>query len=377
MSAAAHAVMSASSSHRWIACPPSAKLCAGAGGDTGSPYAKEGTDAHALCEHKVLDALGRDSPDPREGLDYYSEEMEACSDEYCSFVLEQVAEVKSRCPDPLVLVEQRLDFSRWVPGGFGTGDCVIVADDILHVIDYKHGLGVLVEAEGNPQMMCYALGALDAFDGIYDISEVHMTIFQPRRENISTAVISKDELLTWAEAVLSPAAKLADAGEGEFRAGEHCRFCRVKATCRKRAEQNLILARYDFAPPAELSDEEVAAVLSLADRVAEWANDVKEYALAEALKGKKYEGYKIVEGRSIRKYTSEEKAARAVEEAGYDPWEKKLLGITAMTRLLGKKRFEELLGALTCKPKGKPALVPTTDKRPAMKEAAAEDFSQE
>ena len=173
-----HALLSASASHRWLICPPSAKLCADIK-DEASPYAKQGTDAHSLCEFKVLTALGQRPPDPTEDLDYFDQEMAYCTDEYCSYVMEQLTEAKTHCKDPQVLVEQRLDFSKWVPEGFGTGDCLIVADDVLHIIDFKYGLGVLVEAEDNPQMMCYALGALDIYDGIYDITSVKMTIFQP------------------------------------------------------------------------------------------------------------------------------------------------------------------------------------------------------
>ena len=172
--------------------------------------------------------------------------MRDCAESYCSYVNEQIEAVKKHCPDPQVLIEQRLDFSRWVEDGFGTGDCVIVADETLQVIDYKHGVGVLVSAEKNPQMMCYALGALELFDGLYDIQEIRMTIFQPRRENVSTCTMAKEELLAWAEEVLKPTAALAYEGKGEFKAGEHCRFCKVKAACRKRAEYNLELARYDF-----------------------------------------------------------------------------------------------------------------------------------
>jgi hypothetical protein len=214
------------------------------------------------------------------------------------------------------------------------------------------------------------------FDGIYDVSTVKMVIYQPRRENISDYTMSKTDLLRWADEVLAPVAKLALEGKGEFKAGDHCRFCKVKATCRKRAEYNLEAAKYDFVMPAELEDYEIDAILMMVDHLTEWANDVKEYALTEALNGKDYEHFKVVEGRSNRKYTSEDDVARAVEAAGYDPWEKKLMGVTAMTSLLGKKKFEELLGSLTYKPRGKPALVPKSDKRPAMKNSAQNDFNE-
>ena len=369
-----HAFLSASSSHRWLKCPPSAKLCAGHE-DRASPYAKQGTDCHELCAYLVEKALGKDVQDPTGNLDYYDTEMQDCAESYCSYVLEQIEEAKKHCPDPQVLIEQRLDFSRWVENGFGTGDCVIVADSVLHICDYKHGLGILVSAERNPQMMCYALGALELFDDIYDIEEIQMTIYQPRRENISTYTISKTELLKWADEVLAPTAKLAYTGEGEFKAGEHCQFCKVKATCRKRAEYNLELARYDFEMPPVLDDTEISVILGKIDSLVSWASDIKEHALQQALSGVHYDGFKVVEGRANRRYSDEAAVAAVVAEAGYDPYEKKVLGITAMTSLLGKKKFEEVVGSYIVKPQGKPALVPESDKRPAIN-TAYEDFSE-
>ena len=370
-----HAVLSASSSYRWLACPPSALLCAKEK-DVSSEFAVQGTDAHSLCEYKVKKSLGQKEEDPTENLTYFNQEMADCSDMYAQYVMEQVQKTKEKCKDPIVLVEQRLDFSKWVPEGFGTGDCVIVADETLTVIDFKYGVGILVEAENNPQMMCYALGALKLFDGIYDISEVSMTIFQPRRDNVSTYTISKKELLKWADEVLSPAAQLAAKGEGEFKAGSHCQFCKVKATCRKRAEYNLELARYDFEMPANLEDEEIEVILSKADELVSWVGDIKEYALQQAVSGKEWTGWKLVEGRSNRRYVNETAAADKVQSAGYDPYEHKVLGITAMTKLLGKTKFEELLGGLIEKPQGKPTLVPVSDKRPAM-DTAANDFKED
>ena len=372
-----HAILSASSAHRWLACPPSAKLNAAAS-DIGSEYAAQGTDAHSLCEFKVLKYLGKDVKDPTADLTYFDEEMAECTDSYLQYVTEQVEKAKERCKDPIVLVEQRLDFSKWVPQGFGTGDCVIVSDEVLTIIDFKYGLGVLVQAENNPQMMCYALGALELFDSLYDIKSIEMTIFQPRRDNISTYEISKDKLLEWAQTVLSPTAQLAEKGEGDFKAGEHCQFCKVKATCRKRAEYNLELAKYDFAMPTTLDNTEIAAILSKADEFISWASDVKEYALQQALNGEEFDGFKVVEGRSTRKYTDETAVADAVTQAGFDPYEHKVLGITAMTKLLGKTKFEKLLGGFIEKPKGKPTLVPATDKRKPINKAAdaADEFKE-
>ena len=224
-------------------------------------------------------------------------------------------------------------------------------------------------------MMCYALGALEVFGAIYDINQIKMTIFQPRRNNISTYTISKEDLLKWADEVLAPTAQLAYVGKGEFNAGDHCTFCKVKATCRKRAEYNLELAKYDFEMPATLDDTEIAAILEKVDEMISWGNDIKDYALQQAQSGVHFEGWKIVEGRSNRKYTDENAVADTVKDAGFDPYEKKLLGITAMSTLLGKKKFEELLGGLIYKPPGKTALVPESDKRPAMN-TAIDDFKE-
>lgn len=377
-----HALLSASSSHRWLNCPPSARLCEGYE-DKGSEYAQEGTDAHSLCEHKLKTALGMDSANPTETLSFYSEEMEQCACDYAAYVMELVAEAKETCKDPVVLVEQRLDFSRFVQEGFGTGDCVIIADGTLYIVDYKHGKGVEVSAVDNPQMMLYALGALELFDGIYDIDTVQMAIFQPRRDNVSVCVMAKDDLLAWAEGELAEKAKLAYDGEGEFACGDWCRFCKAKAACRKRAEYNLEMAKYDFAMPATLEDAEIAAILARADELSAWAADVKEFALQQALSGVAYEGWKVVEGRSNRRYTDEAAVAEAVKKAGYNPYEEKLLGITAMTAALGKKKFADIIekAGLTEKPPGKPALVPASDKRQEMElpdraASAQEDFKE-
>ena len=372
-----HAFLSASSSHRWLACPPSALLCAKEA-DQSSAYAKQGSDAHELCEYLLLKALGHDPPDPTENLDYYDAEMLSCAEGYRDFVMEQVEEARKLSADTLICVEQRLDYSRWVENGFGTGDCVIIADDLLHVIDYKYGLGVLVSASGedgtgNSQLKCYALGALDTFGDLYDIRRIKLSIYQPRRENVDTFEMPVEDLLRWADDVLSPIAKLAFTGDGEFCAGDHCVFCKVKATCRARADYNMKLAKYEFEKPAMLNDEEIASILPMIDSLVSWATDIKEFALQQALSGTVYEGYKIVEGRSNRKYSDETAVARIVQEAGYDPFEKKLLGVTAMQRQLGKKRFQELLGGLLYKPPGKPVLVPTSDSRPEMN-TAANDF---
>jgi hypothetical protein len=369
-----HALLSASSAHRWVSCPPSA-LLSKKFEDASSSFAQEGTDAHTLAQYKLEKLLGLDTKDPTKSLSFYDEEMNSHAEYYAAFVLEQLEKAKEACADPQILIEQKLDFSRYVPEGYGHVDCLIVSDGTLTVIDYKYGLGIKVSAERNPQMFCYALGGLALFDGIYDIDNIHLVIYQPRRENISEYTSSKSELIKWAEEVLAPTAQLAIKGEGEYRAGEHCQFCKAKATCRKRAEYNLELAKYDFEVPATLDNDEIAAILTKAADLVSWVNDVKEYALKEALNGTKFEGFKVVAGRSNRKYTDETEVANVVIAAGKDPYEKKLLGITAMTSLLGKKKFEDILGGLTFKPPGKPVLVTTDDKRPEYN-SAYEDFSE-
>ncbi|MDS1028911.1 DUF2800 domain-containing protein [Bacillota bacterium LX-D] len=369
-----HAILSASSADRWLHCPPSARLCESYE-DRGSDYAAEGTDAHALCEYKLRKALGLPTENPTENLTWFNEEMNDCATGYAAYVLEQVEAAKQVCTDPVVLIEQRVDFSRWVEGGFGTADALIIADGTLKICDYKHGLGVLVRAEENPQLMCYALGVLELFDNIYDIETVSMTIYQPRRDNVSTYEISKDNLYRWADEVLKPTADLAFAGDGNFLCGEWCGFCKAKNDCRARAEANLALAQYEFKLPPLLTDEDIEEILSKVDELVSWASDIKEYALQQAISGKVWTGWKLVEGRSNRKYVNDAVVADVVEHAGFDPYERKVLGVTAMQKLLGKSRFDELLSPYIEKPQGKPTLVPESDKRPAMSTAAA-DFNE-
>lgn len=369
----AHALLSASSAHRWLHCPPSAKLTAEVT-DAPSEAALQGTAAHALAEHKLRRALKQQSRRPVSQFE--DDEMNAYTDDYVAYVLEQYEQAKQDTPSTVIYIEQRLDFSHLVPGGFGTGDCLIVTNGSLHVIDLKYGLGVLVEAERNPQMMLYALGALQLFDALYDIEQVALTIFQPRRENVSTWTISVTELNEWAEQTLKPAAELAANGGGEFCAGAWCQFCKIASTCRARAEANLELARYEFAPPAELSADEVADVLTRIPELTKWASDVQDYALSKALQGEHYAGFKLVAGRSIRKYADEAAVAEAAKKAGYrDIYRQQLLTITAMEKLMGRKQFAEVLGDLVVKPEGKPTLVPLSDKRPELSvSSAVEDF---
>lgn len=357
-----HAILSASASSRWIACPPSALLCAKEKEEVSS-YALEGTSAHTLCEYYLRCCLQQNPENPIENLEYYNEEMDESAREYAIYVLEQFLKIKEECKDALILIEQKLDFSNWVPEGFGTGDALIIADKKLIIVDFKYGKGILVKAERNTQMMCYALGALSTFDYLYDIDEIEMIIFQPRKENISSYSMSKSELLEWANSTLKEKAELAIKGEGEFSAGGHCQFCKVKNNCRKRAEENLKLAKYDFHQPPILEDVEIEVILAQVDELVAWANDIKEYALKQAIKGKKWQDYKLVEGRSVRKYIDESKVADIVKSNGFNPYEEKVLGITAMTKLLGKAKFEELITPLLYKESGKPTLVLRSDKR--------------
>lgn len=372
-----HALLSASSSKRWLNCTPSARLEEQFKGDTGSVYAEEGTAAHALAEHKLKRLLKRRSRRPVS--DYQCDEMEECTDEYVAYAMEQIELARQSCKDPVVLVEQHLDYSAYVPEGFGTGDLVIIADGTLAVIDLKYGKGVAVDAEWNPQMMLYGLGALELFDAIYDIDTVRMTIYQPRLESVSTWGISVSGLMEWVETELRPKAALAMNGEGEFRCGSWCRFCKAKNTCRARAEEYLRLAQMEFQAPALLSDEEIAEVLKVADDLAKWAADVYAFATDEAIThGKQWTGFKLVEGRSNRKYTDEEEVAEAAKAAGYtDIYKRTLVGITEMEKLMGKKKFAEVLGKLVYKPQGKITLVTESDKRQAVETASAEaDFKE-
>lgn len=370
-----HAVLSASSANRWLHCPPSVRLSEGYI-DKASVFAMEGTSAHELCEYKLISALGMEAENPTENLDFYNTEMEECAEGYATYILELVEKAKETCSDPVIMVEQRVDFSRYVPEGFGTADCIIIADDILNIVDYKHGKGVEVSAEDNPQMKLYALGALELFDCLYDISKVQMTIFQPRLSNVSVFVMNKADLLNWANDELTAKAELAFEGKGELCCGEWCKFCKAKANCKERARVNMEMAQYEFRKSSLLTDEEVVDILSKIDELTSWASDVKNFALEQAVRGKQWPGWKVVEGRSNRKYTDEGAVAQVVKNAGYNPYDEKIMGITNMTKMLGKEKFNELLGDFVERPQGKPTLVPEDDNRPEMN-TAKEDFKEE
>jgi len=367
-----HSRTGPSSAERWVHCPPSLRLGEEYGApDTGSVYAAEGTEAHELGEYLLRQALGEAMEDPRPDMQFYNDEMQECAEGYRDTVLDLYNQLKLRSQDAVLYVEQEISFEEYVPGGFGTSDCVIIGDGEMYVVDYKHGKGVPVSAEGedgegNPQLKCYALGAYLAFESLYAIEKVTLVIYQPRIANFSQFSLSAEELLAWAEGTLRPAAALALAGEGELSCGSWCRFCRAKAVCRKRAEENLALARYDFARPPTLEDDEVNLILGRLPALEAWAGDIREYALQRALAGYAWDDFKLVEGRATRRFTDEQKVAEVVAGAGYDPYEKKVKGITAMTSLLGKKTFNDLLSPYVMKGEGKPTLAPRSDKRPEL-----------
>lgn len=377
-----HARLNASSSHRWMMCPPSVKLSEQFA-DKPSPYAEEGTFLHELCELKLHRYLGDMVPELIEEQyaehrdnDFYSDEAESVTDEYVAFCIETIEAVRLSCPDPLIMVEHRLDYSEYVPEGFGTGDLVIVADGVIEVIDFKGGRGVRVDANRNSQLMLYGLGALLEFDPLYDIHTVRMTIVQPRLSNTSTYEITAQELIRWAETEVRPKAMLAYEGAGEFCAGEWCRFCKARYTCRKRSEYHMRLAEHDFRQPDLLSDEEIADILPVADSLNSWVQDLLAYATQAAVNGKSWPGYKLVAGRTVRKYTSEAEVIKAATEAGYtDIYKTTLLGVGDLEKRMGRKRFGEVLSKFIIKPAGAPTLVPETDARKPYSDAAS-DFSQ-
>lgn len=370
-----HAILSASSSHRWLNCNPSARLELEFE-DRETTAASEGTAAHALCEHKLKRRLKLRSDRPVSEFD--NDEMEQHTDDYADFVMEQVTRERRRDAETQVLIEQRLDFSCYVPDGFGTGDCVIVSKGRLHIIDFKYGQGVLVDAEENPQMKLYALGALREFGEKYQIKRVKMTIFQPRRENVTTWETTVCRLKRWADKDLKPKAEKAYNGEGNYCPGEWCLFCKAAVKCRARAEEKLRLAQSEFKLPPLLTDAEIEAVLEKLPDMKKWAEEIQDYALTSALNGKEWKGFKLVEGRSVRKYSDEDEVAKAAMSAGYnDIYKKSLISITEMERLMGKKDFATILGGLIVKPQGKPTLVPDTDKREAITVSNAKnDFNE-
>jgi len=371
---AQHALLSASSAFRWMICPPSARLEEGFLDKT-SEYAAEGTLAHELGEINLRSDLGEINTRTYNSRLKKIKENELFTADMIDYVeiyndtcMEKISAARVITPDAIFYVEHKLDFSEWVPEGFGTGDFVIIADGTMEIVDLKYGKGIPVSAKGNKQMRLYALGAISEFSFLYDIKKVKMTIVQPRLDNISTDEIAADELLKWAKEVLAPTAELAFKGEGEFCAGEHCGFCRAKSVCKARADKNMELAKYEFRTTQTLSEEDIADILGKAEELAKWAKDVQDYALDQALQGVQYEGWKVVEGRANRKYTDTDKVAEILlaneyaENKIYKP--KELQGLTNMEKLVGKKKLITLVGGYIEKPQGKPVLVPEDDKRP-------------
>ena len=397
----AHALLSASSSKRWLSCTPSARLEENFPNES-SVFAEEGTAAHELGEYKVRKYLHERMKRPKSDFD--SEEMERNTDIYAEFIIETIERIKESCPYPLVMIEEKLDYSYLVPEGFGTGDCVIVADGTLYVIDYKNGSGVFVSCEHNPQMMLYALGALHAYGYLYEIKQVSMTIVQPRLENISTFTCTIEELNDWAENYVRPRALMAYEGKGEQVPGDHCRFCRAKAVCRACADEALALAREEFldldagvlaeeeetdvsapyspdqnAPvfksPALLSQQEIEEILPSLNRISSWIDTVFAYVSSEAINhGVTWRGYKVVEGRSNRKFSDTKMVVEMATQNGFtDIYKQELISLTEFEKMMGKKRFKEILGAYVIKPPGKLSLVPESDPRPAVDLNTAED----
>ena len=371
----AHALLGASSAYRWLACPASARL-EETFPETTTAYAEEGTRAHELAQQFLENFIngGEDN------IMLFSREEQIVLKElepYTDFIIEKWNGIRSQHPEANIFFEQKLDFSQYVPDGFGTGDVLIIYDDVMEVIDLKFGKGVKVDATNNPQLRLYGLGAYLAFGDIYDFTRVIVTIHQPRLDHVSSEELTVDELLDWAENSVKPTAQLAYNGEGGYHPGDHCRFCKAAAVCRARAEANLALAKMEFRSADILDDEEIAEVLTKASELAKWAEAIEAYALKEAVAGREFPGFKIVEGRSNRTITDPEKAVKILVENGTpEPmlYERKLLSMTALEKVVGKKSFTELLKDLIEKKPGKPALVPSSDKRPAFVPAAV-DFA--
>lgn len=367
-----HARFSPSASKRYLSCPPALTL-EEQFPDSVSEYAKEGTAGHALAEHLIKKHLKIRSKRPTS--DYYTDELIEAVESYVDFVKEQIDIAKTTEPNPFLKVEEKADISSYVQDCFGTADMVIIANNTLQIIDLKLGKGVPVSAEHNTQLMMYALGIANTYDFLYDFDKARLTIYQPRLQNVSEWEISIDELKLWGEEVLKPLAKLALEGKGEYCVGEHCRFCRAKNLCRKRAENMLALSKFEFKDAPLLTDAEVTEVLKIADELKKWAEDVYTYAQDKAIKeNKEWTGYKLVRGRSNRKYSDENAVIKVAEENGYiDIFKKTIIGITDMEKLMGKDNFNKILGNLIIKPQGKLTLVPITDKREAVKRDTADD----
>lgn len=359
-----HAMLSASSSHRWLVCTPSMRLEQTLPEEVDSSWAAEGTRAHGLAERKLRKILRQTKRIRHED----DEEMERCTDTYVDFVEEEWNVLKAKTKDAALLIEQMLEFDDYVPDGYGTADAVILSDTVLEVIDFKYGKGVPVNAKENPQLRLYALGAYLSFHTVFEFTEVKTVIYQPRLDLITSETISVDDLLKWGEEYVKPRAKMAYAGEGEYVVGDHCRFCKAAAICRARAEEAFKVIDHEQVDPPLLDDSEIPDILDKIPNAESWIEAIKAYARTKAVQeGVKWRGYKLVEARTQRRITDQIAASNAMEDAGYDKEDftnTKLKGLTDLQKLLGKRKFEEILGAYIEKPKGDPTLVPESDKRP-------------
>ena len=387
-----HAVLSASGSHIWLHCTPAARFQEQFP-DQETEYSREGTWAHSVAAHRLAGILGlRQEFDNEKAIPGHDQFANAENDEfingYVRRCMAKINQARKNSGGALVLLEQRLDYSDWVPEGFGTGDLVIVADDMLVVRDLKFGKGVQVEAEDNPQLKLYALGAIAAYRGIYASTRVVVEIDQPRRQHIDgTEPMEVQDLLSWAEKRVRGLAALAWEGKGEFTPGDHCRFCRGRQECAARAEAMADLVDREFAEdkPDRMTPEQIGALLPRLDALVAWANDLKKYAFEKAMNGVKWPGLKLVQGRSNRKIVDPNGLAEVLQLEGFEraliyepPTPPALLGIGALEKIVGKKAFAELSAGFVDKPPGKPALVPASDERPEYTPSDADkDFEKE
>ena len=364
-----HALLSASSAHKWLECTPSARLETKFENKT-SEYMEEGTLAHEIAEFKVRSYFLEPTTKRKttaqlkkfEKRKYYSPEMLKHAEDYLDYIKQLTLDTSAQ---PFITVEKEVRFDDYVPEGFGTADCIVVKGNTLHVIDFKYGKGVMVSAEENPQMKLYALGALKAYGIIYPITNVKMTIFQPRLESVSEATIGVINLLGWAENVVKPQAQKAFAGIGDYNQGHHCRFCRARGACEFRAKENMKVIE-SIQTSGLLDSQEIADVITKTEGFEDWIKSVREYALEQILKGEEIPGYKVVEGKSNRKLVDVEKAFEILEESGIDKallYERKPLTLTGLERTIGKKEVADYIGDYIEKPKGAPTLVKSTDKR--------------
>lgn len=376
-----HALLSASGSHKWLVCTPSARLEEEFPNKT-SDYMAEGTLAHEIAEFKVrsyfLEAISKATYTKRlnkfKKEELYNEEMLRHTDTYLEYIKELAMEKQER---QFITVEQQIDYSTYVPEGFGTADCLMISNNTLTVIDFKYGKGVQVSAEENPQMKLYALGALEKFKYFYDIQVINLVIIQPRIDNISEYTILTKDLLEWANEIVKPQAEKAFVGIGEFVQGPHCRFCKAKGACEFRAKENMKVVE-EVQNSKILNNTELGEILTKTEGLEQWLKDIKEYALEELLKGKEVPGWKAVEGKSNRKLVDIDKAFDILKANGFNEallYERKPLTLTALEKAIGKKEIAQAIGDYIEKPKGAPTLAKESDKRaPYERTSAKEDF---